>query len=57
MISIGAKNMITGEWWTSLFPGLALGIAVFGFAAFGDALSRWLDPSSRSKVASSYGTS
>jgi peptide/nickel transport system permease protein len=23
MIAIGAPNMMTGQWWTALFPGLA----------------------------------
>lgn len=42
MIAIGASNMITGQWWPALFPGLALGLAVFGFAAIGDVLNRRL---------------
>lgn len=32
MIAIGASNMVTGEWWPSLFPGVALGLSVFTFA-------------------------
>lgn len=47
MISIGASNVITGEWWTALFPGLALGIAVLGFALVGDGLRELLDPVKR----------
>jgi peptide/nickel transport system permease protein len=49
MIGEGARNMITGEWWISVFPGLALGIAVFAFALAGDALSRMLDVKARSR--------
>lgn len=48
MISIGANNMITGQWWPSFFPGVALAITVFGFAAVGDGLMQYLDPTKRS---------
>jgi peptide/nickel transport system permease protein len=47
MIAEGAPNMITGEWWISLFPGLALGIAVLGFALAGDSLRATLDVRAR----------
>lgn len=47
MISIGASDMITGEWWTSVFPGLFLGVTVFGFALLGDGLRIYLDPTRR----------
>ncbi len=35
MIRVGANNMVTGEWWPSIFPGVALGLMVliFAFAA------------------------
>jgi peptide/nickel transport system permease protein len=48
MIAIGAPNMMTGQWWTALFPGLALGITVFGFALVGDGLKEFLDPVKKS---------
>ncbi len=32
MISRGAGNMVTGEWWPSVFPGIALGVLVLTFA-------------------------
>lgn len=32
MIAVGATNMITGEWWPSVFPGIALGLTVLIFA-------------------------
>jgi peptide/nickel transport system permease protein len=48
MISIGAPNMMTGQWWTAFFPGLALGITVLGYALVGDGLRAWLDPVNRS---------
>jgi peptide/nickel transport system permease protein len=47
MIAEGAQNMITGQWWISLFPGFALGIAVLAFALAGDEFSRLLDVRSR----------
>lgn len=47
MISIGARNMITGQWWPSVFPGLALGLTVYGYAVVGDGLRRYLDPTKR----------
>ncbi|HEX5140845.1 MAG TPA: ABC transporter permease [Dehalococcoidia bacterium] len=31
-------------WWTMIFPGLAISIAVIAFNIFGDALRDWLDP-------------
>lgn len=35
MIRVGANNMVTGEWWPSVFPGIALGlfVLIFAFAA------------------------
>jgi len=47
MISDGAQNLITGQWWPSVFPGLALGIVVLGYAIVGDGLRFYLDPSRR----------
>ena len=48
MISIGAPNMMTGQWWTAFFPGLALGVTVLGYALVGDGLRDYLDPVKRS---------
>src|SRR5215208_287788 len=44
MIAIGAGNVITGEWWPSFFPGLALCLTIFGFALLGDKLAALVDP-------------
>lgn len=44
MISSGSKFMILGQWWPSLFPGLALGLIVFCFANGGDRLQELLTP-------------
>jgi peptide/nickel transport system permease protein len=46
MISTGAGSMIIGQWWPSLFPGIALGLVVFSFAEAGEALAHLLEPHS-----------
>lgn len=40
MISTGATQIVLGEWWPSLFPGIAISLTVFGFAVLGNALER-----------------
>jgi peptide/nickel transport system permease protein len=40
MISAGVDDMIQGEWWPSVFPGAAISLTVFGFAALGNGLER-----------------
>ncbi len=47
MISDGAKNMVTGQWWPALFPGLALALTVLGFAGLGNAIQVLMDPKAR----------
>ena len=47
MIQVGAQNMITGQWWTALFPGLCLAVTVLAFSLFGDNLRVFLDPTNR----------
>jgi peptide/nickel transport system permease protein len=42
MVSDGAKNILSAEWWTWLFPGLAIFMAVFGFNGVADTLRAWL---------------
>lgn len=37
MISQGAQNLILGEWWPSVFPGIAMTVTVFGYAIVGHA--------------------
>jgi peptide/nickel transport system permease protein len=44
MISEGAQNLITGQWWPSVFPGIALAVVVLGYALVGDGLRLYLDP-------------
>jgi peptide/nickel transport system permease protein len=50
MVSQGASTMITGQWWTALFPGFALATAVLGFALVGDGLRVFLDPKQRTQL-------
>lgn len=40
MISTGANTIILGEWWPSVFPGIAISLTVFGFAVLGNAMER-----------------
>lgn len=40
MIANGAGGIVLGDWWPALFPGLAISITVFGFAALGHALEQ-----------------
>jgi len=48
MIAVGASTIIMGEWWSSMFPGLAIVIAALGFALVGDGLQVFFDPTKRS---------
>src|SRR5579863_578329 len=47
MVSEGAANIISGEWWIAFFPGAALMIAVFCFNLLGDGLRDIVDPRRR----------
>jgi peptide/nickel transport system permease protein len=47
MVSEGASNIISGEWWTFVYPGMALVLAVFSFNLLGDGLRDLLDPRRR----------
>jgi peptide/nickel transport system permease protein len=38
MVSEGSKNIISGHWWTSLFPGGVIVFTAFGFNLIGDSL-------------------
>lgn len=38
MINAGKDDIILGNWWTSVFPGLAMSLTVFGFAVVGEAV-------------------
>jgi peptide/nickel transport system permease protein len=40
MILLGSQDITTGQWWTALFPGLALALAVVGFNLLADGVER-----------------
>jgi peptide/nickel transport system permease protein len=47
MIALGFQNIITGHWWPSIFPGLALAVTVLGFALIGSSVEVIADPARR----------
>jgi peptide/nickel transport system permease protein len=47
LVAEGSGFMVSGEWWISFFPGLALMIAVFCFNLLGDGLRDIVDPQRR----------
>lgn len=47
MTAEGANQIVTGEWWLFLFPGLAIVITVLAFNLLGDGLRDFLDPRMR----------
>jgi peptide/nickel transport system permease protein len=47
MTAEGANQIVTGEWWLFLFPGLAIMITVLAFNLVGDGLRDFLDPRMR----------
>jgi peptide/nickel transport system permease protein len=47
MIAMGFQNIVTGQWWPSVFPGIALGLTVFGFALVGASIEVLADPARR----------
>jgi peptide/nickel transport system permease protein len=42
MIASGANGIVIGEWWMSVFPGVVMSLAVFGFASVGEGFRRIL---------------
>ena len=51
MIAMGYQNIVTGQWWPSIFPGLALGLTVFGFSLVGASVEVLADPERRRVLA------
>ena len=47
LVAEGAQYIVSGEWWVSFFPGMALMLAVFTFNLLGDALRDIFDPRRR----------
>jgi peptide/nickel transport system permease protein len=51
MIAMGFPNVMTGQWWPSVFPGLGLAITVYGFALIGASIEFLADPRRRRTLA------
>lgn len=51
MIAMGYQNIVTGHWWPSIFPGLALALTVFGFSLVGSSVEVLSDPARRRQLA------
>jgi len=51
MIAMGFPNVMTGQWWPSVFPGLALALTVYGFALIGASIEFMADPRRRRTLA------
>lgn len=49
MIAMGFQNVVTGQWWPSVFPGLALAMAVFGLGRISASIGAFADPRERSR--------
>jgi peptide/nickel transport system permease protein len=47
MIAMGFQNVVTGQWWPSMFPGAMLAITVFGFSLVGGSIELLADPAKR----------
>ncbi len=47
MIAMGFQNVVTGQWWPSMFPGAMLAITVFGFSLVGSSIEVLADPAKR----------
>ena len=47
MIAMGFQNIVTGQWWPSVFPGIALCLTVLGFALVGSSVEVLADPARR----------
>jgi peptide/nickel transport system permease protein len=55
MIATGFPNIMTGQWWPSLFPGLALAVTVYGFGIIGASIEFMADPRRRRTLANAGG--
>lgn len=52
MIAMGFQNVVTGQWWPSMFPGAMLAITVFGFSLVGASIEVLADPAKRRQLLS-----
>ena len=55
MIAMGYQNIITGHWWPSIFPGLALAVTIFGFSLIGSSIELLSDPARRRALSGHLG--
>lgn len=49
MIASGFQNVVTGQWWPSIFPGLALALTVFSLGRIGASILEWSDVRARNR--------
>ncbi len=49
MIAMGFQSVVTGQWWPSVFPGLALALTVFGLGRIGASILAFASPRERSR--------
>lgn len=47
MINMGLQYIVSGQWWITFFPGMAIALTVVGFNLIGDGLQDVLDPRRR----------
>jgi len=47
MVFTGAEDIVSGQWWTSFFPGMAIVVTVFAFNQLGEVLADAVDPRRR----------
>jgi peptide/nickel transport system permease protein len=47
MINMGLQYIISGQWWITFFPGMAIALTVMGFNLIGDGLQDVFDPRRR----------
>lgn len=55
MIAMGFQSIVTGQWWPSVFPGVALALTVAGFSLVGASVEVLSDPVRRRVLAGSIG--
>jgi len=44
MVSEGSQDIVSGQWWVSIFPGAFIAFLVISFSLVGDGLRDYLDP-------------
>lgn len=50
MIAMGFQNVVTGQWWPSVFPGVTLAVTVFGFSLIGASIEMLSNPAGRQSI-------